>query len=327
MRASPSAFSGLYPGTIAYQEPFLDPLLWAKLLGMRGFEDFFSPLLPRPVNTAPAAAVRRPWDGQEENKNSGDRERDPNRRSSPSSPAGAPSSELPSEHPELAPPSTSSFGSIPSPVRQVRDEREHSTAYSRLNADLYHCVGFGIRSLQYDTNVFLCCCVLCVDLVSLCDDRATGLLRTIFWCIGDVSRVGPRRRQQRNRQLPEDRHTGQTLVTMTSARDAGRQAGCACAESAPGKACEKRFLERAADRLRAYRYLLRTTTMQIIVMAWHPYTRWRRAKPPIRVANPWARTNVEWFSGFASHRLVYQTKHYVDYPSPGLNARSPRRLT
>lgn len=94
---------------------------------MRGFEDFFSPLLPQPVNTVPAA-VRRPWDGQEEERtNSSSGEHDPTRRSSPSSPAGALSSELPSQHPELAPPSASSFGSIPSPVREVGK----SGAYSR----------------------------------------------------------------------------------------------------------------------------------------------------------------------------------------------------
>lgn len=85
---------------------------------MRGLEGFFSPLLPpRPVNTA----AQRPWDGQEEKKN-GDSESDPADRSSPPPPpssAGERPSELPSQHPELAPPSASSFGSVPSPGREV----------------------------------------------------------------------------------------------------------------------------------------------------------------------------------------------------------------
>lgn len=72
-----------------------------------------------------------------------------------------------------------------------------------------------------------------------CNDR--GLLRTIFSCIDDVLQLEPR--LQRNRQLPDGHHISQTLGTMTNARDTGQLEGCACAEFAPGKEREKRFLK------------------------------------------------------------------------------------
>ncbi|CAM9265269.1 unnamed protein product, partial [Ectocarpus sp. 4 AP-2014] len=75
---------------------------------MKGFEGFFSPLLTLPTDTNTA---RRPWERID--KNLGD-SGDPN--GSSESPA---SSSHPSQlHPELAPVSTSSFDSIPSPVKE-----------------------------------------------------------------------------------------------------------------------------------------------------------------------------------------------------------------
>ena len=88
---------------------------------MRGFEGFFSPVVPRPP---PASTARRPWEREEKGISEDDPDRCPPPPSAPAPApapaAAAPPSQHPSQHPELAPASASSFGSIPSPVREVR---------------------------------------------------------------------------------------------------------------------------------------------------------------------------------------------------------------
>ncbi|CAM9856112.1 unnamed protein product, partial [Scytosiphon promiscuus] len=97
---------------------------------MRGFEDFFSPLVPHPLH---ASTSRSPWGG--ETKGNSDDSDDPNGSTSTSSAAAAAElpvqhpSQLPPQrpselHPELAPASVSSIGSIPSPNNNLESNRD-----------------------------------------------------------------------------------------------------------------------------------------------------------------------------------------------------------
>jgi len=206
---------------------------------MRGFEGFFSPVVPpRPV----ASTARRPWGEREEK---GSREEDPDRRPPSASAAAAtaapaaapPPSRHVSMHPELGPPSASSFGSIPSPVREVREVKERRADFLRPATELV------LPTLSpRGTKITLCCFAATIVLLLhyFFSDRTTTTRRTTG-SSGDASQSGPR---QRNLQHRDDHRSKDVPgVTVTSAGDAGRE-GCDCGESASCKWFENRFFVR-----------------------------------------------------------------------------------